>query len=146
MRLTDPLRSYCYRVEIDGIAVAAFQSVSGLDVKVQMTEYREGTDRGGVRKLPAFPAYESNITLVRGQTSVNSAFWDWHRELAAGQIQRRDGSVILCNEAGDDQIRWDWREGWLCELSGGELDAGSVEVMINTAQICHEELHCTYLT
>ena len=69
-----------FRVEIDDIPVAAFQSVSGLDVKIQMAEYREGTDRGGVRKLPSFPRYESNIVLTRGQTSVNGLFWTWYQD------------------------------------------------------------------
>lgn len=145
MRPNDPLRQYRFRLEIDGIDVAAFQSVTGLDVQIQMAEYREGTDKGGVRKLPAFPRFESNLVLSRGQTQVNSAFWIWFRDLSQGKIERRDGSVVLCDEAGTDRIRWDWEAGWLCKLTGAELDAASNEVAVQRAEICYERLSATYL-
>ena len=104
MRTDDPYRQYCFHVEIDDVSVAAFQSVSGLDVEVQMTEYREGTDKGGVRKLPAFPRFGNNLVLSRGQTQVNSVFWDWFRQLSQGEIIRRDGSVDRLARSG---------RGWL---------------------------------
>lgn len=145
MRPNDPWKQYCFRVEIDAIPVAAFQSVTGLDVQIQMTEYREGTDRGGVRKLHGFPRFENNIVLSRGQTAQNSAFWDWFRELESGIINRQNGSVILCDEAGTDRIRWDWEAGWLCNLTGAELDAGSNEVAVQRAEICVERIIGNYL-
>ena len=49
----DPYANFNFLVEIDGIAKAAFEEVSGLSAEVDVIEYREGSDKAGtVRKLP----------------------------------------------------------------------------------------------
>ena len=48
----DPFRGFNFRVEIDGLPVAAFSEVSGLTAERDATDYRAGTDRkNNVRKL-----------------------------------------------------------------------------------------------
>ena len=145
MRPHDPYRLYCFSVEIDGLPVASFQSVSGLDTQIQMTEYREGTDPSFVRKIPGMARFESNIVLSRGFTQANSFFWNWFEDLQQGIVNRVDGSIILCDEARVDRIRWEFEAGWLCMLSGAELDASSNEVAVQRAEICYERLSANFL-
>ena len=67
----DPYASYSFLVE--GINVASFAEVSGLEVEIETIEYREGNDpTAGVRKLPGLTKF-ANIVLKRGVT-LNFAF------------------------------------------------------------------------
>lgn len=145
MRPFDPYRRFCFSVEIDGLPVASFQSVTGLDAQIQMTEYREGTDPNFVRKIPGMARFESNIVLSRGFTQANSFFWSWFEDLQQGIVNRVDGSIILCDEARVDRIRWEFEAGWLCMLAGAELDASSNEVAVQRAEICYERLSANFL-
>ncbi len=50
MTRVDPLRNFRFRVEIDGIAAAAFTEIVIGPMTVQAIDYREGTDPPHVRK------------------------------------------------------------------------------------------------
>jgi len=66
----DPLRGFKYRVSITlptgGRMEAGFQRVSGLREEIEVVEYRNGDEQGGVRKLPGMVSYD-NLVLERGQ-------------------------------------------------------------------------------
>lgn len=64
----DPYRTFNFLVEIDGVTAAGFSECSGLSTETEVIEYREGSDRGGVRKLSGLTKY-SNIVLKRGITA-----------------------------------------------------------------------------
>jgi len=72
----DPYANFNFLVEIDGIATAGFQEVSGLGAEVDVIEYREGGNNpGAVRKFPGLIKY-SNIVSKRGFTQDRS-LWNW---------------------------------------------------------------------
>ena len=60
-------RSYQFFVEIDGVVNARFQEIGGIDATTDVTEYREGGDLLGTRKLPGQTKH-SNLSLKRGYT------------------------------------------------------------------------------
>ena len=76
-QIKDPYGSFRFLVEIDGIARAAFQEVSGFDSDVEVMEHREGGENTTVRKLPGLTKY-SNIQLKWGMTD-DPELYDWHR-------------------------------------------------------------------
>ena len=53
----DPLRGLRFRVEIDGIAAAAFSEVEIGETATDVIDYREGTDPMHVRKLPGLTRF-----------------------------------------------------------------------------------------
>ncbi|HEX9854750.1 MAG TPA: phage tail protein [Acidimicrobiia bacterium] len=133
----DPYGGFNFLVEIDGMVAAGFSSVSGIGVEITPIEYREGSDKShGVRKLPGLAKYP-NITLKRGVT-VSRELWDWAKTGMTGPVQRRNGSIILLDESGQEAIRWKFVEGWVCKYEGPALTAGSNEVAIESIEICHE--------
>ncbi len=134
----DPYRGYNFRVEIDGITQAGFQEVSGLDATTASQDYREGTDPGHVRKLPGLNTY-SPITLKRGITD-SAELWSWRKTVIDGRAQRKNGSIVLCDESGAEKIRWNFLEAWPTKWTGPALNSTSNAVAIEALEITHEEL------
>jgi phage tail-like protein len=133
----DPYANFNFLVEIDGIAKAGFQEVSGLGAEVDVIEYREGSDKSGaVRKIPGLIRY-SNITLKRGYTQDKS-LWIWFKSVLDGAVVRSNGSIILMDSGRNPVLRWHFREGWPCKYEGPSLSGKGNEIAIETLEIAHE--------
>jgi phage tail-like protein len=133
----DPYRAFNFRVEIEGIAEASFAECMGLESSIDVLEYREGGDKtSNTRKLPGLRKY-TNITLKRGYTQ-NKDLYNWHRKILDGEIDRRNGSIILLDDQRTDVLRWTFHRGWICKYEGPTLNAKSSEVAMETIEICHE--------
>ena len=132
----DPFQGFNFRVEIDGIQYAGFREVAGIDFDQTPAEYRDGTDPLHVRKLPALNKY-SNITLKRG-ISDDKNIWDWRKKCIDGKVERKNGSIILCDNAGEEKVRWEFHEGWPTKLTITGFNATSNDVAIEELTIAHE--------
>lgn len=137
----DPYRGYNFRLEIDGITRFGFQECSGLDSTQDPIEYREG-DEGTltVRKLSGLNTY-SNITLKWG-ISDDTDLIEWRQQIADGKIGesngRRNGSIILMDDLGEEKARWNFRRGWPTKWTGVTLNASGSEVAVESLEIVHE--------
>ena len=134
----DPYAGFRFRVEIDGVTVAGFAEASGLTSETDPIEYRNGDTDITVTKLPGMKKF-SNISLKRGFTD-NHDLWEWRKKVMNGQTERQSGAIVLQNEAGEDALRWTFREGWPCKWEGPSLNAKNNEVAIESLEICHEGL------
>jgi phage tail-like protein len=135
----DPFKSFSFLVEIDGIASAAFKSVSGLSAEAEVIEYREGADKlTSSRKLPGRVRYP-NVTLMRGLTTSRD-LWDWWTTIRDGTLQRRSVAITLLDDAGRPVLRWLLREAWIATIEFSELDASANEVAIESIELAHEGL------
>lgn len=133
----DPFRGYNFLIEIDGIARAGFREASGLDSAQDPIEYREGNDKAlTVHKLPGLVKY-SNITLKWGITN-DADIWDWRTKAVDGKIERKNGSVVLLDDTGEEKARWNFRDGWPTKWTGPSFNATGNEVAIETLEIAHE--------
>ena len=139
MNRVDPFGGYNFAVEIDGITSASFKECSGLDSTTSSGGYREGTDPTlAQRQLPGLLSF-SSITLKRGITN-DHALWDWRDQVASGNLQRKDLSIILRNDRGEEEIRWNVSNAWPTKWSGPGFDATSDAVAIETLELVHEGL------
>ena len=134
----DPYRNFRFRLEIDGIVQAGFSELSGVEVDVDLVEYREGTDPIHKRKMPGLVKY-TDITLKKGLTD-STELWDWFKTVVNGQTERKSGSIILMDEEGKDAIRWNFVEGWPSKWTGPDFKADGNAVAIETLIIKHEGL------
>jgi len=135
----DPYTGFNFLVEIDGMTVAAFKQVSGLGSETEVIEYRAGSDKANtVRKLPGLTRY-ANIVLKRGVTK-DAQLWNWRKTVEQGIADRRNGSIVLLDEARSEILRWHFSNGWVAKLSGPDLNASANEVAIETIEIAHEGL------
>jgi phage tail-like protein len=136
---TDPYRAFNFRVDVDGLTLAAFSEVSGLTADGDPVEYREGTDiPNTVRKLVGLRKF-SNITLKRGYTQ-NQELWNWYRNIANGQSDRRSVSIILMDERKTDVMRWEVENAWINKIEGPSFKASGNEVAIESCDLVHEGL------
>lgn len=133
----DPYKSFNFRVEIDGIAHAVFSEVTGLESETAVIEYRAGGENV-VRKLPGLTKF-GNIVLRRGVTQ-DAELWNWRKSVVEGNIDRRNGSVVLLDDKRNEVVRWNFHDGWICKWDGPAFNAKSNEVAIETIEIAHEGL------
>ena len=134
----DPFTAFRFRVEIDGLTASAFSECYGLVSETEVIEYRSGSDRGSTRKLPGLRKF-TNIVLKRGITA-DRQLWDWYKSVLDGAPKRRNGAIVLLDDAGQDILRWNFREGWPVKYEGPSLNASSSDVAIETIEIAHERL------
>ena len=134
----DPYLRQNFAVEIDGVTVAHFAEVSGLEVEIGIVEYRNGSEDVTVRKLPGLAKY-SNITLKRGVVG-DLSLWQWLGTVRQGNAERRDGAIVLLDERREPVLRFRFRRGWPCKWQGPTLNAHSNEVAIEALEIAHEGL------
>jgi phage tail-like protein len=135
----NPYGAFSFVVELDGLEVAGFSEVSGLEFETEVIEYRTGDTEPTVRKLPGLTKY-ANVTLKRGLTA-DPAMWEWIIQSQQRPVLRRNGSIVLLDENREPALRWEFRNGWPCKYRGPVLDATGNEVAIETLEICHESLH-----
>ena len=139
---TDPLVSYHFHVEIDGISQAQFKECSGLESTSEIIEYKEANKDGVtvVRKQPGALKY-SDIVLKRGITDIME-LWDWRKKVEQGKIDeaRKNGSIVMYSQGDQEIARWNFVEGWPSKISGPQAKADSNEVAIEELTIAHEGL------
>jgi phage tail-like protein len=138
MARTDPYTSSRYLVEIDGIVQAGFSECSGVGSRVEVVEYREGGEPAQVRKLPGRVSYP-DIVLRWGVTDSHELV-DWHRTAVTGTVQRKNGSIVLLGEDGQERLRWNFFAAWPSGWDGPAFSARSNDVAINTLTVTCERL------
>jgi phage tail-like protein len=109
----DPYLNFRFRVEIDGIQQAGFMECTGLGSQVEVVEYREGGIGAGAHKLPGKVCYP-DITLKWG-ISDSKELYQWHLDVIRGQLQRKNGTVVLLDAAGNEKLRWSFFNAWPCK-------------------------------
>jgi phage tail-like protein len=134
--IPDPYGNFNFLVELDGITRAAFQECSGFDSTVDVIEHREGGENSTLRKLPGMTKY-SNISLKWGITD-DRELYDWHRRIVQGDIERKNGSIVLLDRHGDEKIRWNFIRAWPTKWDGPDFNAEGTDVAIETLELAHE--------
>ena len=136
---TDPYLAFNFLVEIEGLVVGGFTEVTGLQVEVEVQDYREGGLNDYIHRLPGPTRYPSNLVLKQGLSDAET-LWNWHREVAQGTIRRKNGSIILLDSAGEETCRWDFFEAYPMRWVGPSLNAGTAAVAVETLELVHNGL------
>jgi phage tail-like protein len=135
--VSDPYLVSNFRVEIDSIASATFSEILGLDVSIDIVDYRTGAAPvSTAEKLPGLARYP-NITLKRGLTQ-NTDLWNWFKNILNGVSDKRSMSIVLQDAQHNDVVRWNVTNAWPCRWAGPALHAGSSDIAIEAVEICHE--------
>ena len=135
-RATDPFASFNFKLEIEGITVAGFSEVTGLNQESNVIDYREGQEPITPRKLPGLNKF-GNITLKRG-ISPDMSVYNWRKTVTDGDIERRNASIVLHNEKHEEVVRWNLVNAWPSKYVGPDLKANANEVAIESVELTHE--------
>ncbi|MSP70986.1 MAG: phage tail protein [Myxococcales bacterium] len=136
-RGSDHIGQFNFKVEIDGIVYGAFKNVEGLDAETEIVEYQDGDDIV-LRKRPGRTKY-SNVVLKRGYVSSED-LWKWRETVIKGKVERKSGSVILCNDNGTEVMRYNFFEAWPCKWKGMQLDGKGTDAAVEEIELAVERL------
>ena len=126
------------------VALGGFTECGGLEMSLQIEEFREGGNNGRALKFPTRVTW-SNITLKKGVSS-GTELWDWHYSFAVGRGRRRDGLIVLLDDRQVPHNVWFFRRGLPVKYTGPALNAAQSSIAIESLEIAHEsraraELH-----
>ena len=94
--INEPYANFNFLVELDGITRAGFHECTGFNSSVDVIEYAEGGSLTSM-KLPGRVKY-ANIVLRRGMTD-DLELYNWHLAVVQGNVQRKNGSILLLDRA-----------------------------------------------
>jgi len=135
---TDPYTNFRFLLEIDQIVQAGFSECTGLGSSVEVVQYREGGDPATVRKLPGKTVY-SDIKLKWGATD-SSELYEWHLDAIQGNIDRKNGSILLIGDDGEEKIRWNFFDAWPSVWNGPDFNATGAGVAVETLTLVCERI------
>lgn len=117
---------------------AGFSECSGLEMGMDVEEYKEGGNNGTVLRFPTRMKW-TNLKLKRGM-ALSDDLWLWHYGFSLGQVQRRDGLVILQDEQQQPVKTWSFTRGLPVRWAGPAFNATQNAVAIEELEIAHEGL------
>ena len=132
-----PPAAFYFRVtvtSIDGANEGNFQEVSGLNVRLDVEEVKEGGENRFAHRLPARPKYE-NLVLKRGMVT-SSKLITWARQ-ATEQFTFTTQTVVvsLMDENGADLAVWNIVNAWPVGLKMSEFKAQDNAIAVETLEL-----------
>jgi phage tail-like protein len=131
----DPYQSCNFIVEIEGLLVGGFSECTGLQVEVEMHEYREGGQNGFVHRFAGATRHPP-LVLKHGMSPLDG-LWGWHQDVAAGDIRRRNGTVYLLNQQRAPVLWWNFSQALPIKWSGPELQADRSAIAVESVELAH---------
>ena len=125
-----------FYVMIDGQPQGVFTEVGGLQVEMDVMDYREGGNNGFVHRLPGVTKV-NNLTLKRGMTTSNE-FFKWSAEIAGGKFTRRHVTVVMYDAMGTELMRWNFLNAYPVKWVGPQLLAPDNAAAVETLELAHE--------
>jgi phage tail-like protein len=122
-----PVPVYRFVVSI-GDEQISFKSVSGLDIKYESVDYRDGT--GNLFYMPG-QLQKSTITLSKGIFRGANALYDWISSISLNRVEKKDLMISLTDESGSELlVTWNVLNAFPTGLTAPSFDASSNEVAI----------------
>lgn len=121
------------------VALGGFSECSGLEMSLDVEEYREGGYNSAVHRFPTRVKW-SNLTLKKG-IGAGTALWDWHYGFVEGRGKRRDGVIVLLNDLRLPNNIWYFWRGLPVKYTGPAMNAAQNNVAIEAIEIAHEGIY-----
>lgn len=133
----EPFIKYNFLVEIDGIVESHFMEVEGLNVTVDVIEFREGGDQSSPMLIPGLAHY--GPLILRNGVTASTELFDWMEETVDGTMVRKNLSVIILDAEGNEVARYNVYEAWPSSWSLGKLTGLGVGPVIEELVIQYEK-------
>lgn len=133
----EPLVKYNFLVEIDGIAEAKFMEVEGLNVTVDVVEFREGGEQSAPILIPGLVHY-GPLVLKNGLTRSNELL-DWMQTTVNGSMVRKNLSVVILSAEFSEEARFNIYGAWPSSWSLSKLDSLGVGPIVEELVIQYEK-------
>lgn len=122
-----PMRTGRFVVEIDDVRVEGWQKVDLPNSTTSESSYREGDEPEWEKKIWGGTSF-TDLVMKRGVQPGDTRLFDWREDIRMGKIDegRKEVSVIVMDEEGEPQIRWNFEGAWIKEYDSPTLDASAV--------------------
>lgn len=123
------------------ITAASFAEVSGLEVEIEIEDYRQGGDNFAALQFPKWGKYPA-LVFRRGVTA-SSDLWDWSNQVAKGGAPplRKSGMVVMLDRSGLMPVAvWIFKNALPVRVRGPALNAKTNEIAIEALEVMHEGL------
>ena len=138
----DAAEKFRFYVEIEGVIIAHFTSVHGLELERDELMVKEGGVNDHVHRLPG-RIIQKNIRLQRGVTYSHELF-EWFQEgRHTFGVSKRDITIILGNTQHLTVQHWDVREAWPVRYVGASLDTSSSEIAVEEIELAYSTAKLT---
>lgn len=135
----NPYANFNFVVIVDGVDEIGFAQVELPAAEIETIDYREGSDRASAaRKLPGRVRY-GNLVLRRG-VSGRLELWQWFDAVRNGQLDRRNVTVTLLDEARNPVQQWRFRDAWPVKFETSDLNAKGNEVVIELLELACDSI------
>ena len=71
---------------------------------------------------------------------ADNAFFQWWNTVSLNQLERRDVTISLLNEAHEPTMVWKISNAWPAKITGTDMKADGNEIAIETIELAHEGL------
>ncbi len=138
----DPYAGFNFSMEIDGVEVAGFKEISGLEMETSVIEYAEG-DTDENQKLRLIPGRTkfSEVTCKRGIVE-GLELWEWCMTVNdyPREIERKAITINLLDNEGEAQKTYTLFDAWPKKYSTGTLDATADDLAMEEVVFVFENL------
>jgi phage tail-like protein len=124
---------------ISDVALGGFTECTGLEMALDVEEYKEGGNNGAILKFPTRVKW-TDITLKKGM-GTSTELWDWHYGFVEGEGKRRDGIIMLQNDLHEPNNIWYFKRGLPIKYTGPTMNASQNGVAIESIVIAHEGIY-----
>ncbi len=131
-----PIPAYRFVVSF-GEESIPFSEVSGLDIGVETITYKDGL---GKKHMPGQKT-DVNITLKRGLVRQKSQFYDWISSISLNLVDKKDITVSLTNETGDEPlVTWKVLNAFPKKLTAPSVSGGSNEASVESLELMADDV------
>lgn len=130
----------------DTLGDGGFQECSGLEVSMDVQEYKEGGRNDGIIQRVGRAKY-TNLVLKRGMfygedNQVQRELWQWIQKVVSGKrpVPRYDGIIEVRTRAGETVATWVFERGLPAKIAGPQLNGKTGDIAIEELHIAHQGL------
>jgi phage tail-like protein len=128
-----------FEVKIGEETHASFSEASGLQVEVEMTEYREGGNNGVIHRFPGHTKF-GNLVLKRGVVRKND-FYTWLKKIIDGKFEPKNVSLIMYGGPdGSKVLTWHFNNAYPVKWIGPLFQTAAPEIAIETLELVYDSM------
>lgn len=133
--------THSFILEVDGLPIGRFTSVSGLTMEVEIETYAEGGENGFEHKLPGRVKWP-NLVFKRGITHDNNLLNWFETSVGPGfavmpKVSRASCAVTMLSSTGKRLRAWNIVDAFPVRWQGPDFDAAVDEVPVEELEIAH---------
>lgn len=140
----EPYAGYNFFVEMGGLIVGGFKSVSGIGANIAHEEYREGGHNHAAHHLTGGTTW-TPLVLEHGMVELDG-MWMWFEAAARGVVRKRNLTLMMMDERMYPKVWWNIFDAQPVRWTGPQLDATSGTVALESVELVHMGMKKPMLT